>query len=302
MNGHSLVAVYESRAHAERARDRLMQLGIPPADIRLSADPGMERMGTERVGMERLEGEHRAGFWDWLFGEDIPERDRHWYDTNLRGGRTALSVLVRNEAERGRVAEVLEEFDPIDFDDGSATPMPRSGMAEHERPMPGGNMAETAAIYPGTTPQPPLAGATPPVSEDRRVSGEQDQVIPVVKEELDVGKRASERRYRIRTYVVERPVEEAVTLRDERVIIEHRPVTGDRAAGNAELPQEREYEVIERHEEPVVEKQARRVEDVVVRKEADQRTETVRDTVRETKVDVDKEGAEREGTLPNRTP
>jgi stress response protein YsnF len=284
-----------------------MQLGTPAADIRLSADPGVERVGTERVGTERLaterlEGEHRGGFWDWLFGEDIPEHDRHWYDTNLRGGRTALSVLVRNEAERGRVAEVLEEFDPIGFDDGAATPMPRSGMAEHESPMPGVNVAERAAISPGATPQPPLAGAAPPVGNDRRVSGEREQVIPVVKEELDVGKRASERRYRIRTYVVERPVEEAVTLRDERVIIEHRPVGGDRAAGDAELPQEREYEVIERHEEPVVEKQARRVEDVVVRKEADQRTETVRDTVRETKVDVDKEGAEREGTLPNRTP
>ena len=119
---------------------------------------------------------------------------------------------------------------------------------------------------------------------------------------MDVGKRATERRYRIRTYVVERPVEEAVTLRDERVIIEHRPVAGERTAGDAELPWEREYEVIERHEEPVVAKQARRVEDVVVRKEADERTETVRDTVRETKVDVGKEGAAHEEALPNRNP
>ncbi len=112
MNGHSLVAVYESRAHAERARDRLMQLGIPATDIRLSADSGTER----------VESEHRGGFWDWLFGEDIPERDRSWYDTNLRGGRTAVSVLVRDEAEHGRVAEVLEEFDPIAFDQFLGSP------------------------------------------------------------------------------------------------------------------------------------------------------------------------------------
>jgi stress response protein YsnF len=123
-----------------------------------------------------------------------------------------------------------------------------------------------------------------------------------VKEELDVGKRASERRYRIRTYVVERPVEETVTLRDERVVIERRPVAGERAVGDAALPQEREYEVIEQHEEPVVAKQTRRVEDVVVRKEAEERTEVVRDTVRETKVDVDKEGAERAGNPPSRNP
>ncbi len=296
MNGHSLVAVYESRAHAERARDRLMQLGIPATDIRLSAD-----LGTERG----LQGEHRGGFWDWLFGDNIPEHDRSWYDTNLRGGRTALSVLVRDEAERGRISDVLEEFDPIDFDHGSEAPMPETGIAGREPPTMGSDMAEAramsmAAVSPAVTPQSPLTGATPPAGADRGVSSERDQVIPVVKEELEVGKRASERRYRIRTYVVERPVEEAVTLRDERVIIEHRPVAGERTVSGAELPQEREYEVIERHEEPVVSKQARRVEDVVVRKEADERTETVRDTVRETKVDVDKEGSERAENLPNR--
>ena len=53
-----------------------------------------------------------------------------------------------------------------------------------------------------------------------------EQVIPIVKEELAVGKRASERRYRVRTYVVETPVEEQVRLRDERVIVERRPASG----------------------------------------------------------------------------
>jgi stress response protein YsnF len=298
MNGHSLVAVYESRAHAERARDRLMQLGIPATDIRLSADSGAERLGAERP-----ETGHRGGFWDWLFGEDIPEHDRSWYGANLRGGRTAVSVLVRDEAERHRVADVLEEFDPIDFNQGAAVPTAEPGIAGRMGPMAGSGMAEAGAMSSGVTPQPPLTAATPSAGPVSAASSERDQVIPVVKEELDVGKRATERRYRIRTYVVERPVEESVTLRDERVVIEHRPVAGERAVGDTELPREREYEVIERHEEPVVAKQARRVEDVVVRKEAEERTETVRGTVRETKVDVDKEGAEQHpGIGPNRNP
>jgi stress response protein YsnF len=67
------------------------------------------------------------------------------------------------------------------------------------------------------------------------------------------------------------------------------------------MPQEREYEVVERHEEPVIAKRARTDEEVVVRKEANERTETVRDTVRETRVDVDKEGAEPEGVTPKGT-
>jgi stress response protein YsnF len=289
MNGHSLVAVYESRVVAEQARDRLMQLGIPSADIRLSAHTTIERVP---------EGEHRGGgFWAWLFGEDIPEHDRTWYGENLRAGRTALSVMVRDEAERWRVADVLEESDPIDFEQG-ATGMPGAAAETTERDI----ATTTPGVASSAAASAPVGGTTSAPSLDSNVSAERDQVIPVVKEELDVGKRASERRYRIRTYVIERPVEEAVTLRDERVVIEHRPVAGERAVGRAELPQEREYEVIERHEEPVVAKQARRVEDVVVRKEAEERTETVRDTVRETKVDVDKEGAERAEDLPNRNP
>jgi stress response protein YsnF len=86
---------------------------------------------------------------------------------------------------------------------------------------------------------------------------------------------------------VETPVEQQVNLRDERVVVERRPASGT-TAGGAKLSGEREFEVTERREEPVVEKSARPVEEVVVRKEANERVETVRDTVRETKVDVDK--------------
>ena len=61
-----------------------------------------------------------------------------------------------------------------------------------------------------------------------------------------------------------RPVEQQVKLRDERVIVEHRPATGAATTG---MPQERTIDVIERHETPVVEKRGRVAEEVVVRKE-----------------------------------
>jgi uncharacterized protein DUF2382 len=134
--------------------------------------------------------------------------------------------------------------------------------------------------------------ATAPVAAIARTEARTDrvdqgeQVIPIVKEQLDVGKRETERRYRVRTYVIERPVEEQVTLRDERVTIERRPVT---ARSGATIPQERDIEVIERHQEAVVGKRAETVEEVVVRKEVVERPETVHGTVRETKVEMDEE-------------
>jgi len=122
-----------------------------------------------------------------------------------------------------------------------------------------------------------------------RLSDRGEEVIPVAEERLRVGKRdVSHGRVRIRSYVVETPVEEQVTLREERVAVERRPV--DRALGDAEQAfQERTIEAEERGEEAVVSKEARITEEVVVRKEAEQRTETVSDTVRQTEVEVEDE-------------
>jgi hypothetical protein len=92
-----------------------------------------------------------------------------------------------------------------------------------------------------------------------------DQVIPLAKEDLEVRKRQVQRRYRIRRHVIETPVKEQVHFRDEHVLVERQPATG-MAAGTEGL-QEREFDVVERHEEPVVGKRARATEEVVVRKE-----------------------------------
>jgi len=283
MDGHNLVAVYVSRRDAEPVRDRLIEFGIPATDIRLSsadADASTASAHTGAASHERHES-----FWDWLFGSDVPEHDRGWYHANLREGRTALSVLVRDATEREPVADILEEFNPVHVhrDDGTETgTAPVSmGAEQGEYDAPAGSRQVRAGA--------------PEITKDG------EQVLPVVKEELAVGKRASERHYRIRTYVVETPIEQQVTLRDERVIVERRPASG--AVGtDLDALREREFDVVERHEEPVVEKRARHFEEVVVRREANERVETVHDTVRETKVDVDEEPAERRVDVASTAP
>ena len=119
---------------------------------------------------------------------------------------------------------------------------------------------------------------------------ERDEVIPVAEEELHVGKREVSRgRVRIHSRVVERPVQEQVTLRDETVEVERRPVTGDARSGtlSGDPFQERTIEVEEHDEEAVVSKEARVTEELVVRKDTEQRTETISDTVRKTEVDIE---------------
>jgi stress response protein YsnF len=116
-----------------------------------------------------------------------------------------------------------------------------------------------------------------------------NETLQVVDEELRVGKRqASGGNVRVRTYVRERPVEAQVDLQSERVTIERRPVDREVTPGVAAF-QERTIEAVERAEEAVVDKVARVKEEIALHKDVETRTETVRDTVRETEVEIEDE-------------
>lgn len=137
-------------------------------------------------------------------------------------------------------------------------------------------------------------GADRPLSTERAAG--QEEHIPIVEEQINVGKRTVERgAVRVRSYVIETPVEEQVRLRDETVTVERRPV--DRPAGDIppDAFRERTIEVTETDEEAVVEKAARIREEVVIRKEAEERAQTISDTVRRTEVEIDdaRTGADR---------
>jgi hypothetical protein len=231
----TVVAIYPSRAEAERVKDRIVACGIAPSKIALS---------PEWSGETTAKQDDRS-WWDWLFGSDVPEHHRDWYGANLRDGRTAVSVFLDDTTRRAEIRALLHEQGALDPE------------------------LATGEAGPGIT------------GSDRT---RREERIPVVKEELEVGKRQREDRYHVRVYTTTRPVQENVNLRDERVIIERRP-----ASGNADgLPEAREFDVVEKHEEPVVAKTGKVTEEVVVRKDSTERTETVEGNVRETHVDVDK--------------
>jgi stress response protein YsnF len=299
MAEYNIVAIFRSRAEAERARERLIRDNVPTGDIRV-------RTGEERD----VTAPAHSGVFDWLFARNLPDEDQTWYRSHLHGERAALSVRVGSEMLRDRVAAILEEFDPIEENElaaeGAAAPVMEPGVRAPTAPTLEPHLTERReivaergaaappAMEPGVAVTEPLRGREEIVDRPRDFAAteavaEGEQVIPVVREELTVGKRPVERRRRIRTYVIERPVEEQVTLRDERIVVERRPASGELGP---DALQQREFEVIERHEEPVVERRTRGVEEVVVRKEAQEHTETVRDTVRETKVEVEGEAAE----------
>jgi stress response protein YsnF len=97
----------------------------------------------------------------------------------------------------------------------------------------------------------------------------------------------------VRRVVVETPVEQQVSLYDEKVVVERRKPVTDAATG--ETLTELTIEMIESSEVPVVGKSVKVREEVVVRRERTNRVETVRDTVRRDEIEIEQSGQNEHG-------
>ena len=119
-----------------------------------------------------------------------------------------------------------------------------------------------------------------------------ETAIPIVEEQLLVGKREVERGgVRVYSHVVEKSATADVTLRDEKVLVERRPVNRIATAADFDMGQGSMIELRATGEEAVVGKTARVVEEVVLGKSSSLHTEVIHDTVRKTEVDVENVGA-----------
>ncbi len=306
-----IVAMFDTYEQARAARDKLVGSGVASDEIELldrNAEPADATVPYERTS---------TGFWGAIKRLFVPEEDAHGYAEGLERGHAMLVVRPR-AGQREEVVRILESFDPIDFDDrqeqwrGEGWSGVNAGASMFGAPAAG--MAATAGsgiADPATGVRPPtrtgseadalVAGADSLRSTSGTATGTdrnleagagREDVIPVIQERLRVGKReVAQGAVRVRSYVVETPVEEQVQLRQESVRVERQPV--DRPA--SELPadafRERTIEVQAMGEEAVVGKEARVVEEVGLRKDVEERTETVRDTTRRTEVKVDDDRA-----------
>ncbi len=114
------------------------------------------------------------------------------------------------------------------------------------------------------------------------------EVIPVGEETLNVGTRlVTGETTRVRRVVVETPVEQAVSLREERVIVERRKPSAATAVATQGVFTESVVEMSDSFEMAEVWKSVRVTEEVVLRREVTERHETVRDTVRHDEVVVE---------------
>ncbi len=262
MPDETIVAVYDTAAHAEAAIAELRAAHVPEAAI-------SRHTGTSATGATAAQPVREQGFWSSLFGGDTAN-DARVYDRSMDTGSSV--VIVKAPADTvDAVVRMLERHSPIDIDERAT----------------GYGMSSTASA--GAQASAALSTNKPVLGATASSSGlnEEGGTIQLAEESLQVGKRVVNRGgTRIRRYVVETPVEEQVTLHSEKVTLDRRPVTDGRALKDANFT-EKTIEMTETAEELVVSKTARVVEEVALHKEAVDRVETVRDTVRKEEVEIE---------------
>lgn len=119
--------------------------------------------------------------------------------------------------------------------------------------------------------------------------GHEHETVPVVEEQVSIGKRPVLRGgVRVTSIVTERPVEETISLREEKVDVERQPVERKLSPEEAEKAfEQKTVELTETGEEAVIIKEARVVEEVSLRKSAEEHEEKIQTTVRRTDVKVE---------------
>jgi len=250
---NTVIGLFETAGEAQEAVRKLTEKGFRHDDIDLTAGAG--NAGTDSYSdtdSYSEKGRSGGGFGDKVenFFSSLFGDDADEagrYGEVMRRGSTLVTVHAESRDKAELAAEVLDDCGAVDVDERSVA----YRAAGHDQ------------------------------------SRTEETAIPVVEENLQVGKREVERGgVRVRSRIVEKPVQKELRLREEHVNVERRPV--DRMATEADLSGVREgtFEVTERAERPVVQKEARVVEEVAIGKEVQERTETVRDTLRKTEVDV----------------
>lgn len=246
----TIIGMFEDYDEAEDLLDDLVDEGFDRASIDI--------IKTEE-GREKEKG---GGFLQSLkklftTQKDIPESYRGYYSEGVRRGGVLVSIAVSDE-DAERATELMNKHDAIDVEQ-RAESWKKAGWTGFKEGMPAYTSEE--------------------IAKERKV-------LPVTEEKVKVGKRqVAKGGVRVYSRVIATPVEEEISLREEHAKIERRTV--DRPAAAGEAFEEESIEITETAEEPVVSKEARVKEEVVVGQEATEKKEKIRETARRTEVKVE---------------
>jgi uncharacterized protein (TIGR02271 family) len=254
---HTVVGFFDEASEAQQAVSELVEFGIERNQIDVSGGQSGSTDSSVAYNSDDR-GEKKSGiakFFSSLFGDD--NDDARKYSSVGENTNTIVTVHASTEEEAEEAADILDDSGAFNVDERAS----QNGFFSNDS------------------------------LDSGRTRSDNDQTIQKAQEELQVGKRSVETGgVRVRSRIVERPVAENIRLREEHVRVDRQSVDRPVSSDDMGLFEEREIEMTERAEVPVVNKEARVVEEIRVVKEETERNETIRDTVRHTEVDIDDAG------------
>ena len=265
MKGQTVIGIFDYGVDAQMAAQQLMTNGIPESKIDIAVRGAKDNTGStantanttratdttaNKPNPTTSDATNRTDNDGNFFSSLFNDNeDRTKYSEVAQHG-SIVTVHAQSQDEAKRAAELLDKFGAIDVDE----------RAEKYKTMPREKRAQWI-----------------------------NSSIPVVQEQMKVGKREVETGgVRLRSRIIEKPVEEHLRLREEHVRVERNAVNRPATEKDFATFKQGDKEFIEHAEVPMVDKEARVVEEVNIGKQTETREETIRDTVRKTDVEVDK--------------
>jgi stress response protein YsnF len=265
--GLTVIGIFEDSTNAYEAVEKLTSSGFSTSDIDVSDNENYDRSTTDE-SYEEEDGITR--FFNNLFGSN--DRSKYYSEVTRRSS-TLVTVHAQSEQEAHRAADILDNYGAVDVDERAAEYGYNTDLeSDDDYNFQNRDYDRDYDVE----------------NRDYDSDSNETRSIPIIEEEMNVGKREIVTgSVKIRSRIINKPVEETLRLRHERVSVERKPV--NRAATESDMKhfRESERELTERKEVPVVDKQARVVEEVRLKKEVEQREETIKDNVRKTQVDID---------------
>ncbi|NIJ52118.1 YsnF/AvaK domain-containing protein [Dyadobacter arcticus] len=311
---NTVVGIFEYESDAQEAQNYLLANGFADGDVDIKTASYKSETDTAPVKDDNDDVMDRIGnFFKDLFDGDEEETKRY-SEAGKRG--TIVTVHAATAAEAEAAAAILDEYGAVDVNESAANYSSNQGYSgtvtgssvdsyventsdTYEDKTLDNYGEKTLDTYEdktsdtygdkslGTYEDKNLETVTDRsfVSDD---SDDDSRSLPVIEEELQVGKQEVETGgVRLRSRIIERPVQESIRLRQEQVTVNRTPV--DRAASDSDFATFKEgtIEMKEYAEVPVVSKEARIIEEVSLNKTVDERDEIINETVRNTEVEVE---------------
>lgn len=271
-----IIGFFDDTSKAVIAKKEILNLGVVDSDIQLLSQDQSTPATTSRGSNDKDNESFMDKVKHFFTGLGDDDSDTNHYAEGVRRGGATLKVTV-DDSRVDEVAEVLNDCGAVDTD-RRANYYKESGI----------NLTQ------------------PPYSKEQRLADQErynnwentrssnldneEEVIPVIEEKVNVGKRIVDKgNVRIYTHVAEMPINESINLKDERVDVERRAVNRPVQSFDMNAFKEGEINLKETAEEAVVDKEARVVEEVRVRKDTQERTENINETAKRTDVKVDRD-------------